>query len=117
LNLVFCKDAFAAGDFFLRELKEGGTRSAGCVTWAPKTTEVAAQSGGKAHVLTTSLNLAGSGDILVVNKGFAQQYTNLVAGLVAGLLERNRMVRDNTARTSTRSPKLLSGTGHKPKPS
>jgi len=97
LNLVFCKDAFAAGDFFLRELKEGRTRLAGCVTWAPKTTEVAAQSGGKAHVLTTSLNLLVVADILVVNKGFAQQYTNLVAGLVAGLLEGNRMVRDNTA--------------------
>src|SRR6266487_4732397 len=57
LNLVFCKDAFAAGDFFLRDLKEGQSRLGGCVTWAPKTTEVAEQSGGKAHVLATSVNL------------------------------------------------------------
>src|SRR5678816_2801569 len=53
LNLVFCEDAFAAGDLFLEELKSGGTRLAGCVTWAPKTTEVAEGSGGKAHILTT----------------------------------------------------------------
>ena len=97
LNLVFCEDAFAAGDFFLRELKEGRSRLAGCVTWAPKTTEVVSQSGGKAHILTTSVNLLVVADILVVNKGFAQQQTNMVAGLVNGLLEGNRMVRDNTA--------------------
>jgi len=94
LNLVFCKDAFAAGDFFLREVKAGHSRLAGCVTWAPKTTEVAEQSGGKAHVLATSVNLLVIGDILVVNKGFAQQQTNMMAGLVSGLLEGNRLVRD-----------------------
>jgi len=97
LNLVFCQDAFAAGDVFLRDLKEGANRLAGCVTWAPKTTEVAGQSGGKAHVLATSVNLLVVADILVVNKGFAQQQTNMVAGLVDGLLEGNRMVRDNPA--------------------
>jgi NitT/TauT family transport system substrate-binding protein len=95
LNLVFCQDAFAAGDVFLRELKEGGNRLAGCVTWAPKTTEVAQESGGKAHILATSLNLLIVGDILIVNKGFAQEHTNMVAALVHGLLEGNRMVRDN----------------------
>jgi NitT/TauT family transport system substrate-binding protein len=97
LNLVFCEDAFAAGDFFLRDLKEGRNRLAGCVTWAPKTTEVAAQSGGKAHILTTSVNLLVVADVLVVNKGFAQRQTNMVAGLVNGLLEGNRMVRDSPA--------------------
>jgi NitT/TauT family transport system substrate-binding protein len=97
LNLVFCEDAFAAGDLFLEELKSGGTRLAGCVTWAPKTTEVAEGSGGKAHILTTSLNLLIVADILIVNKGFAQQHTNMVAGLVHGMLEGNRMVRDNPA--------------------
>jgi len=70
---------------------------AGCVTWAPKTTEVATQSGGKAHVLATSVNLLVVADILVVNKSFAQQQANMVAGLVDGLLEGNRMVRDNAA--------------------
>ncbi len=97
LNLVFCSDAFAAGDLFLQELKEGRNRLAGCVTWAPKTTEVVAQSGDKAHILATSVNLLIIADILIVNKGFAQQHTNLVAGLAHGLLEGNRMVRDNPA--------------------
>src|SRR5688572_31048288 len=97
LNLVFCSDAFAAGDLFLRELKEGRNTLAGCVTWAPKTTEVADGSGGKAHVLTTSKNLLIIADILIVNKGFAQQNPDKVAGLVNGLLEGNRMVRDNQA--------------------
>jgi NitT/TauT family transport system substrate-binding protein len=97
LNLVFCTDAFTAGDLFLRELKAGRNTLAGCVTWAPKTTEVADESGGKAHVLTTSKNLLIVADILIVNKGFAQQNTNMVAGLVNGLLEGNRVVRDNQA--------------------
>jgi len=94
LNLVFCTDAFAAGDFFLQDLSAGQSL-AGCVTWAPKTTEVVKESGGKAHVLATSLNLLVVADILIVNKGFAQQYPQMVAGLVDGLLEGNRMVRDN----------------------
>jgi NitT/TauT family transport system substrate-binding protein len=97
LNLVFCSDAFAAGDFFLREIKAGGKTLAGCVTWAPKTTEVANESGGKAHVLATSRNLLIVADILIVNKGFAQQSPDKIAGLVNGLLEGNRMVRDNQA--------------------
>src|SRR6185436_14049554 len=97
VNLVFCKDAFAAGDLFLREVKAGRNLLAGCITWAPKTTEVAEGSGGKAHVLTTSKNLLIVADILIVNKGFAQQNPAMVAGLVSGLLEGNRMVRDNQA--------------------
>jgi NitT/TauT family transport system substrate-binding protein len=55
LNLVFCKDAFAAGDLFLREVKAGRNLLAGC----------------------------------------AQQNPKMVAGLVEGLLEGNRQVRDN----------------------
>ena len=97
LNLIYCKDAFAAGDLFLRDVKEGGHTLAGCVTWDPKTTEVANASGGKAHVLTTTKNLLVVADILIVNKGFAQQNPKMVAGLVGGLLEGNRMVRDNPA--------------------
>ncbi len=95
LNLVFCKDAFAAGDLFLRDVKEGGNKLAGCVTWDPKTTEVADGSGGKAHVLTTSVNLLIIADIFIVNKGFAQEHPEMVAGLVDGLLQGNRMVRDH----------------------
>lgn len=95
LNLIYCTDAFAAGDLFLRDVKEGGNLLAGCVTWDPKTTEVADGSGGKAHVLTTTKNLLVVADIFIVNKGFAQQNPQMVAGLVDGLLEGNRMVRDN----------------------
>ncbi len=95
LNLVFCKDAFAAGDLFLRDVRDGGGSIAGCVTWAPKTTEVADQSGGKARVLATSRNVLIVADVLVVNKAFAQQNPTMLAGLVNGLLEGNRLVRDN----------------------
>jgi NitT/TauT family transport system substrate-binding protein len=95
VNLVFCADAFAAGDLFLKDIKENANVLAGCVTWAPKTTEVAAQSGGKAQILTTSANLLIVADVLVVNKGFAEQQPDKVAGLVSGLIEGNRMVRSN----------------------
>lgn len=94
LNLVFCTDAFAAGDLFLRDLQEGQLL-AGCVTWAPKTSEIVKQSKGLAHTLATSANLLIVADILIVNKGFAQQHPEMVAGLVNGLLEGNRAVRDN----------------------
>lgn len=97
VNLVYCEDAFAAGDLFLEELKAGRNRLAGCVTWAPKTTDVVAQSGGKASLLTTNRNLLIIGDILVVNRGFAEQQPKMVAGLVHGLMEGNRRVRDNPA--------------------
>lgn len=95
VNLVYCDDAFAAGDLFLEELKAGRNRLAGCVTWEPKTSEVAEASGGKAHILTTNKNLLIVADILIVNRGFAQSHPKMVAGLVDGLLKGNRMVRDN----------------------
>ena len=76
-----------------RHLKAGRNRLAGCVTWAPKTTEVAEESGGKAHVLTTNRNLLIVADVLIVNKGFAEAHADLVTGLVDGLLAGNAMVR------------------------
>ncbi len=95
LNLVFCADAFGAGDLFLRDLQGARGRLAGCVTWAPKTTEVADGSEGKAKVLVTNRNLLIVADILIVNRGFAAASPDVVSGLVHGLLEGNRMVRDN----------------------
>jgi NitT/TauT family transport system substrate-binding protein len=95
LNLVYCADAFGAADLFLRDLKAGRNRLAGCVTWAPKTTETVAESGGKATILVTNRNLLIVADVLVVNKGFAEQSPNLVAGLVHGLYEGNRLVRND----------------------
>ncbi|KAF0243425.1 MAG: hypothetical protein FD180_3409 [Planctomycetota bacterium] len=94
LNLVYCEDAFTAGDVFLAELQARNSRLAGCVTWAPKTTEVAQQSGGKAHIMATNRNLLIVADVLIVNRGFAQQHPEMVKGLAQGLLEGNRIVRD-----------------------
>ena len=82
--------------------RSGGNRLAGCVTWAPKTTEVVDQAGGKATLLTTNRNLLIIADILIVNRGFAQDNPKMVAGLVDGLLEGNRMVRDNRPRAPRR---------------
>jgi NitT/TauT family transport system substrate-binding protein len=65
------------------------------VTWEPKVSEVVAGSAGQAHVLTTNRNLLIVADMLIVHKGFAEQQPKMVEGLVQGLLEGNRMVRDN----------------------
>jgi len=94
LNLVYTEDGFGAGDLFAADLKSGKNRLAGCVTWEPKVSEVVEASGGKAHVLTTNRNLLIVADVLVVHKGFAEQNPKIVEGLVQGLLEGNRMVRD-----------------------
>ncbi len=93
LNLVYTEDGFAAGDLFLGELGGQG-RLSGAVTWEPKTTEVLAQSAGRARLLTSNRNLLIIADILIVNQGFAEQHPKIVEGLVRGLLEGNRLVRD-----------------------
>ena len=95
LNIVYTEEGFAAGDLFLDDVKSGRNKLAGCVTWEPKVSEVVRQAGGVAHVLTSNRNLLVIADILVVNKGFAQANPQMVAGLVQGLLEGNKMVRDN----------------------
>lgn len=94
LNLVYCTTGLGAGDLFLRDLKAGRNRLAGCVTWAPKTNEVVGQSGGKASLLATNRNLLIIADILVVNQEFAASHKDWVGGLVDGVLEGNRMVRE-----------------------
>jgi NitT/TauT family transport system substrate-binding protein len=75
-------------------LKSGKNRLAGAVTWEPKVSEVVDGSGGKAHVLTTNRNLLIIADVMVLHRGFAEQHPKVVEGLVHGLLEGNRMVRD-----------------------
>jgi NitT/TauT family transport system substrate-binding protein len=94
LNLVYTEDGFGAGDLFLADIKSGKNRLAGCVTWEPKVSEVVEGSGGQAHVLTTNRNLLIVADVLIVHRGFAQEQPKIVEGLVQGLLEGNRMVRD-----------------------
>jgi NitT/TauT family transport system substrate-binding protein len=95
VNLVYTDDGFAAGDLFLSDLRSGRSHLSGAVTWEPKTSEVVAQSGGKARLLTSNRNLLIVADILVLNQGFAEQHPRIVEGLVRGLLEGNRLVRDN----------------------
>ncbi|MBK7923859.1 MAG: OmpA family protein [Gemmatimonadetes bacterium] len=93
LNLVYTDDGFAAGDLFLADLKGGGNRLAGAVTWEPKTSEVLSRGGSAARLLTSNKNLLIIADVLVVNEGFAQQHPQIVEGLVRGILEGNKLVR------------------------
>jgi NitT/TauT family transport system substrate-binding protein len=97
VNLLFAEDGFAAGDLFLAELGGGGGRIAGCVTWAPKTTEVVASSAGQARQLISNRNLLVVADVLMVNAGFAAARPQQVRGLVHGILTGNRMVRSDPA--------------------
>lgn len=95
INLLYCADAFAAGDLFLKDIQSGGKAIAGCVTWAPKTTEVVEKSKNAARLLVSNRNLLIVADILVVNRGLAEQNPNIVKGLVTGLLTGNRSVRSS----------------------
>ena len=94
LNLVYTEDGFGAGDLYAAELKSGKNRLAGCVTWEPKVSEIVEGSGGQAHVLTTNRNMLIIADVMILHRGFAEQNPKVVEGLVQGLLEGNRMVRD-----------------------
>ncbi|MBL8976914.1 MAG: hypothetical protein JNM53_00745, partial [Gemmatimonadetes bacterium] len=96
VNLVYTDDGFAAGDLFLTDLKGGDNRLSGAVTWEPKTSEVLAQSGGQARLLTSNKNLLIIADVLVVNEGFALAHPKMVEALVRGALEGNRLVREST---------------------
>lgn len=95
VNLVFCGDAEGACAIFLRDAKAGRNRLAGAVGWAPFTTDAVEAGEGKVTLLTTNRNLLVVADLLIVNKGFATANPKVVAGLVEGILEGNRMVRDN----------------------
>ena len=94
LGLVFYEDAFVACDAYQHELAAGSPRLNGCVGWTPRTDEVVEASGGRAKVLVSNRNLLVVADILVVNKGFATAHPDMVRGLVHGLLEGNRLLRD-----------------------
>lgn len=95
VNLVFVEDAWDAGDAFLADLQAGGGQLDGCVTWAPKTTEVVDASEGAARQLVDNRNLLVIADILVFNKGFAQAKPDIVQKLVEGMLIHNDLVRAN----------------------
>jgi NitT/TauT family transport system substrate-binding protein len=95
VNLVFLEDAFVAGDAFLADLQNGGKQLDGCVTWAPKTTEVVNASAGAARQLVDNRNLLVIADVLVFNKGFTQAHPAVVKNLVEGMLTFNDRIRAN----------------------
>ena len=94
LGLVFYEDAFVACDAYQHELGRSRPRLNGCVGWTPRTDEVVEASNGAAKVLVSNRNLLVIADVLAVNKGFARQHPDMVQGLVHGLLEGNRLLRD-----------------------
>jgi NitT/TauT family transport system substrate-binding protein len=97
LGLVFYEDAFVACDAYEHELSRSAPRLNGCVGWTPRTDEVVAKSNGRAKVLVSNRNLLIVADVLAVNKGFAQANPEMVRGLVHGVLEGNRRLRDQPA--------------------
>jgi NitT/TauT family transport system substrate-binding protein len=97
LGLVFYEDAFVACDAYQHELARPTPRLNGCVGWTPRTDEVVESSAGKAKVLVSNRNLLIVADVLAVNKGFAQANPDMVRGLVHGILEGNRRLRDQPA--------------------
>lgn len=97
LGLVFYEDAFIACDAYAHELASSAPRLNGCVGWTPRTDEVVEQSNGAAKVLVSNRNLLVIADILAVNKGFAKAHPEMVRGLVHGILEGNRRLRDQQA--------------------
>ncbi len=97
LGLVFYEDAFVACDAYQHELARGNARLNGCVGWTPKTDEVVEASNGAAKVLVSNRNLLVVADVLAVNKGFANANPKMVQGLVHGILEGNRRLRNDQA--------------------
>lgn len=95
INLVFLADAFEAGDAFVADLESGKGKLAGCVTWAPKTTEIVTDSGGEARQLVDNRNLLVVADILLFNKAFAEERADVVRALVEGTLLKNQEIRSN----------------------
>lgn len=95
VGLVFYEDAFIACDAYQHELAGKRPRLNGCVGWSPRTDEVVAASNGRAKVLVSNRNLLVVADLLLVNKGFAKAHPDWVKGLVHGLLEGNRQLRDD----------------------
>jgi NitT/TauT family transport system substrate-binding protein len=97
LGLVFYEDAFVACDAYEHELARSAPRLNGCVGWTPRTDEVVEKSNGRAKTLVSNRNLLIVADVLAVNKGFAQANPDMVRGLVHGILEGNRRLRDQPA--------------------
>ena len=94
INVRYADDPFVAGDVFLAAMDD----YAGFVGWEPKVGEVVQKSQGRAHILVDNRNLLIIADIVLVNKGFAQQHPEVVKGLVDGTLFGNDAVRNDPAK-------------------
>jgi NitT/TauT family transport system substrate-binding protein len=105
LNLVFAARVDDTTNVFEASLRRGRSELAGCVGWTPMTTNLVQKSKGKAYIKTTNRNQLIVADILVVNRGFAQEHPEMVKALVHGLLEGNRLV-DEVKRDSARGAEL-----------
>jgi NitT/TauT family transport system substrate-binding protein len=97
LGLVFYEDAFVACDAYRHQLAQRTSLLNGCVGWSPRTDETVAASNGRAKILVSNRNLLVIADVLTVNRGFAQAHPQIVRGLVHGILEGNRLVREDAA--------------------
>ena len=97
LGLVFYEDATIACAAYQHEIATGNARLNGCVGWSPSTEETVEASQGKAKVLVSNRNLLVVADLLLVNKGFAAAKPEWTRGLVHGLLDGNRRLRDEQA--------------------
>jgi NitT/TauT family transport system substrate-binding protein len=97
LGLVFYEDAFSGCNAYAYELGQSQPRLNGCVGWTPSTDEVVEKSNGAAKILVSNRNLLVIADVLAVNRGFAKAHPDMVRGLVHGILEGNRLLRDQQA--------------------
>ena len=95
INAVYTEEGEQAGELFLHDIKSGANKLAGAMTWEPTVSEVVEKSGGVAKVLVTNKNLLVVADVMVLHRGFAEANPKIVQGLAQGVLEGNRMVRDN----------------------
>jgi NitT/TauT family transport system substrate-binding protein len=95
VGLVFYEDASIACDAYRHELSRDKPRLQGCVGWTPNTDETIEASNGAAKALVSNRNLLVIADVLAVNRGFAKANPEMVRGLVQGILEGNRRLRDN----------------------
>ena len=78
---MFTEDAFAAGDLFLDELKAAAAGSPAASPGSRRLTESWSRSpAARRTLLTTNRNLLIIADILVVNRGFAEQHPDMVDG-------------------------------------
>jgi NitT/TauT family transport system substrate-binding protein len=95
INVVYTEEGGQAGELFLHDIKSGANKLSGAMTWEPTVSEVVEKSGGAAKVLVSNKNLLVVADVMVLHRGFAEANPKIVQGLVQGVLEGNRMVRDN----------------------